>query len=317
MKPFVRSATFVDNQSLLLTDGDTNLWRFDLPSGRTVLACEGEAVLAPIARAFPDKPRLARACAGTYPQVASAEHGLRVVVNPSDMVLILGGLECEWRLAYQSYGNYYPRIEFSADASLISCVTEGITVFEVSSGQQVEVVDGDDYCAAAWHPNDNELLAVTFEGRVDRIRFATNAASTTENVAELPESSAETEAVYWGTRGADGASALVFSGFGEVRLVNLMTGEIRLTASLGRLRDGVFSRERPLALLKRDGQVPAFELWDLRSLERVVTLPVDATCPCFSPNGEFLFYLSRLPSNPYPGAHCTTPRKGVLWKIEI
>ena len=84
MKPFVRSATFVDNQSLLLKDGDRNLWRFDLLSGRTELACEGEAVLAPIARAFPDKPRLARACAGTYPQVASAAHGLRVVVNPSD-----------------------------------------------------------------------------------------------------------------------------------------------------------------------------------------------------------------------------------------
>ncbi len=174
-----RDAAFLDEETVLVTDAASNLWRHHLGEEAATLSTPGQGVLADFLRAD------ARHAAGNYPRIVAGPGGSPVVVNTDDLVLVTPDAGGRWKTVLESWGMYVPLLAFSADGRYLALHSETtLLVFRMpvgeqsflpndlsgewrpSTGHHVEplLVD-EDVDAFAWHPSEPLLLRL----RSDRV----------------------------------------------------------------------------------------------------------------------------------------------------
>lgn len=178
--PFMaRDAAFLDEQTVLVTDDASNLWRHRLDEASATLSTPAHEVLADFLRAD------ARHAAGDYPRIVAGPGGSPVVVNTDDLVLVTPDAEGRWKTLLESWGMYAPQLAFSPDGRYLALHSESaLLVFRMpvdehsflpndlsgewrsSTGHHMEPLLFDDHVdAVAWHPTESLLLLL----RSDRV----------------------------------------------------------------------------------------------------------------------------------------------------
>ena len=158
----LRDAAWLDEETLLASDGEGALWRIE--ATRTTGAHEVEAervddgralLMALATRAgFLGRPSPA---SGTYPLVHVAPNGALVVI-PYDLALTVRPPGSEsWIATFAISGLYYPDVSFDRSETLGLAQVEDAHVFDTRTGAPLdELVPGSG--VAAWHPRDPRRL---------------------------------------------------------------------------------------------------------------------------------------------------------------
>jgi hypothetical protein len=130
-------------------------------SAQPRLLLEGKRILKPVARAL--RQRKVEPAGGAYPRLAASPSGGRLIVNTHDAVLVACSLDGEPpRLIAETWGEYYPRIQFSPDGRWVCAGETPLLVFDVRTWKYKVF---EDLAAAAWHPVLPRLLVLDGERR--------------------------------------------------------------------------------------------------------------------------------------------------------
>ncbi|HJK93686.1 MAG TPA: hypothetical protein RMH85_27860 [Polyangiaceae bacterium LLY-WYZ-15_(1-7)] len=294
----LRDAAWLDEETLLASDGEGALWRIE--ATRTTGAHEVEAervddgralLMALATRAgFLGRPSPA---SGTYPLVHVAPNGALVVI-PYDLALTVRPPGSEsWIATFAISGLYYPDVSFDRSETLGLAQVEDAHVFDTRTGAPLdELVPGSG--VAAWHPRDpRRLLRYRAE---DGVLLQHRVGGETRELGRAPWIEAEPSI-------ADEPDAMLWSG--EETLDVALGGVIVSTQG-----DEVRARVPTGADLSPDGRGGFWgrgpdgthTRWERRGegFDATVALDTPTTAPRWSPSGERLLALGPLPSNPYP-----------------
>lgn len=160
-----RHVVFAGDDALMFTTTTADVWKMAASptAARPELLFPGRLVLAPVVQVLGQAAVVP--ASGGYPRLAVSFEADSVVVNTHDLVLVacrLNGDEQRRLLSY-SWGEYYPRFEFSSDNSRFAAKADRLLVFDTRSwdGHTLNSVE-----VCGWHPQQPKQLCVDYEGEL-------------------------------------------------------------------------------------------------------------------------------------------------------
>jgi hypothetical protein len=160
-----RHVVFADEGTLAFTSPVADVWKVaaGTAASHPELLFPSRLALAPVAealgRATVDPAR------GDYPRLAVSLSANVVVVNTHDLVLVACPLNSEEkaRLLAFGWGQYYPRMAFSADHSRFAAKADMLLVYDMTTwrGHALRSVE-----QCGWHPRQPMHLCVGYKGEL-------------------------------------------------------------------------------------------------------------------------------------------------------
>ena len=312
----VADVAFWDEETLLLITPSAELWRVAVSSRtqKAELVFAADQILGPVARTFGQVT--VSPAGGGYPRLAVSSAAGVAAVNTHDMVLVACPLHGEGmpRLVSSSWGQYYPRMEFSSDASRLMLCADDVLAFDTRSWRWFEKQGVANVCA--WHPREPWLLGLesstgqlcwTDLRDIDKPRAwsagALNRTQWDDEVAGIAIN-ATGERVVAAYRHPDRIEWWQSDPFRLIDTQPVRAGEVLA------LEHG---REAGLFAVVTEGGV---ECWDFESREPLSDVIRHASEIKFSPSGLRFVTLSRASTNPDP---VSPPRESgcalFLWQV--
>jgi hypothetical protein len=176
VKDGIRDASFLSEDHLALITPCADVWRLSLISDDGELMFSGDEILKCVARKLgAEKP--VKAAEGEYPCLAASPNSEWIVVNSHDAVLVACRKRphsnvrflpfrsaTEMRLISDTWGIYYPAMQFSPDGGWLAIDNDGTSmVFNMHtlSWQELQIS-----APFAWHPRHGKLMGFNSHGEI-------------------------------------------------------------------------------------------------------------------------------------------------------
>ncbi|KYF69764.1 hypothetical protein [Sorangium cellulosum] len=308
---------FWDEDTLLVTTPSAELWRVAVEPRiqKAELVFAADQILDPVSRALGTV--VASPASGGYPRLAVSREAGVAAVNTHDMVLLACPLQGEGgpRLVSYGWGQYYPRMAFSPDASRLMVCDDALVVFDTGSWRWHRMQGDANICA--WHPREPWLLGL--EPTTGKLRWS--------DLQDMDNPRTWSAGALDPTQWDDDVVGIAIDATGE-RLVAayrhpdriewweldplhrvdtrpVQAGEV-LALEHGR-EAGLFAAVAELGV----------QLWGFESREPISDVIPDVSEVKFSPSGLCFVTLSRASDNPYPVAPSRTGCTSILWRASI
>ncbi|WP_438010540.1 hypothetical protein WME89_19010 [Sorangium sp. So ce321] len=308
---------FWDEDTLLVTTPSAELWRVAVEPRiqRAELVFAADQILGPASRAL--GTAVASPASGGYPRLAVSREAGVAAVNTHDMVLLACPLHGEGgpRLVSYGWGQYYPRMAFSPDASRLMVCADDLVVFDTGSWRWYKMQGDANICA--WHPREPWLLGL--EPTTGKLRWS--------DLQDMDNPRTWSAGALDPTQWDDDVVGIAIDATGE-RLVAAYRHPDRIEwwelDPLHRVDTRPVQAGGVLAL-EHGGEAGLFaavtafgvQLWGFESREPISDVIPNVSEVKFSPSGLCFVTLSRASTNPYPVASSRTGCASILWRASI
>lgn len=304
---------FWNEDALLLTTSSGELWRVAMKPQKEELIFTAEQMLGPVARAL--GKRSVSPAGGGYPRLAASSKAGVAVVNTHDMVLLACPLHGEGspRLVSCGWGQYYPRLAFSPDASRLTVCADELIIFDTRSWHWYAAQG--DAAICAWHPLEPWLLCL--EPTTGQLRWL--------DLQDIDNPRTWFAGALHPTQWDDDVVDIAIDATGE-RLVAAYRNPDRIEwwrldplhrvgtqpVPSGEVLALEHGREAGLFATVTEGGV---RFWGFESQEPVSEVVPGVSEVKFSPSGLRFATLSRESTNPYPVVSGRAGGAPVLWQV--
>lgn len=306
---------FWDEDTILLTTPSAELRRVAVspPDQEAELVCAADQVLGPAARALGET--MVSPASGRYPRLSASRAAGVAVVNTHDMVLLACPLRGDGapRLVSCGWGQYYPQLAFSPDASRLMVRADELIIFDTRSWRWHEAHGDESVCA--WHPREPWLLRL--DPTTGQLRWS--------DLQDIDDPRAWSAGAIEPAQWDEDVVGIAIDATGE-RLVALCRRPDRIErwqleplrrvdarpVQSGEVVALEHGREAGVFAAVGDGGV---QLWGFESREPISDVIPDVSEVRFSPSGRRFVTLSRGSTNPYPVVAGQAGCAPVLWQV--